>query len=64
MILIDSQPEFIIKFDQDMLQGKSIMQMAKTKKKPTNLNACWVHHRPPLTLRLFLVKVKTQGHRC
>lgn len=33
MILIDSQPEFIIKFDQDMLQGKSIMQMAKTKKK-------------------------------
>lgn len=32
LILIDFKPEFIIKFEQDMLQGKSIMQMKKKKK--------------------------------
>lgn len=38
LILIDSKPEFIIKFEQDMLQGKSIMQMPKKKKKEKRKN--------------------------
>lgn len=32
----DSKPEFIIKFEQEMLQGKSIMQMPRKKGKEMN----------------------------